>query len=238
MARPPRGRRQRGLGGSLVTALRQPNPAQRQERGCDILTLRRQRLSGPVIARRLGRPASTVGLVLRRNGLGRLRALDDRPTVIRYERDRPGELLHLDIKKLGRIDGIGHRITGDRTGHSNKRGTGWEYRHVAIDDASRLAYTALLPTQRKESAVAFTPHALAWFGRHGLTIERLMSDNGSAYKSFVFRDLLAEYGITHKRTKPYTPRTNEGGTLQPARVGLHACIPNLRRTRCAAAVDH
>lgn len=174
----------------------------------EVLALRCQRLTGPAIARRLARPVSTVGVVLRRHGLGRLRALDPRPPVIRYERDHPGELIHVDIKKLGRIDGIGHRITGDRTGQSNKRGTGWEYLHVAIDDASRLAYTELLPTERKESVIAFTGRTIAWFGRHGVSIERLMSDNGSAYKSFAFRDLLAEHGITHKRTRPYTPRTN------------------------------
>jgi transposase InsO family protein len=174
----------------------------------EILSLRRERLTGPMIARRLGRPVSTIGLVLRRNGLGRLRALDERPAVIRYERDRPGELLHVDIKKLGRIDGVGHRITGDRTGQSNKRGAGWEYLHIAIDDASRLAYTELLPDQRKESAVAFTRRVIAWFDGHGVSIERLMSDNGSAYKSVAFRGLLAEHGIIHKRTKPYTPRTN------------------------------
>jgi len=160
------------------------------------------------MARRLGRPLSTVGVVLRRHGLGRLRALDPRPPVVRYERERPGELIHVDIKKLGRIDGVGHRISGDRTGQSNKRGTGWEFLHVAIDDASRLAYTELLPNERKESAVAFTRRALAWFARHGVKVERLMSDNGSAYRSFAFRDLLAARGITHKRTRPYTPRTN------------------------------
>jgi transposase InsO family protein len=173
-----------------------------------ILALRRRRLTGPVIARHLGRPVSTVGVVLRRHGLGRLRAFDPRPPPIRYERDHPGELLHIDIKKLGRIDGIGHRITGDRTRQSNKRGTGWEYLHVAIDDASRLAYSELLPSERKESAVAFTRRAIAWFDRHGVTIERLMSDNGAAYKSFAFRDLLADHGIIHKRTRLYTPRTN------------------------------
>ena len=150
--------------------------------------------------------------MLRRRGLGRLRALDPRPPIIRYERERPGELLHIDIKKLGRIDGIGHRITGDRTGQSNRRavgrGLGWEYVHVAVDDASRLAYTELMPDERKESAVAFTRRAVAWFARHGVQIERVMTDNGSAHKSFAFRDLLAEQAIRHKRTRPYTPRTN------------------------------
>jgi transposase InsO family protein len=174
----------------------------------EIEHLRRQRLSGPAIARRLRRPVSTVGVALRRCGLGRLKALDPRPPIIRYEREKPGELIHIDIKKLGRIDGVGHRITGDRTGSSNKRGTGWEYIHVAIDDASRVAYTERLPDQRKESAIAFTARAIDWYGRHGVTIERIMSDNGSAYKSFAFRDLLVARGIKHKRTRPYTPRTN------------------------------
>ena len=117
----------------------------------EIEALRRQRLSGPAIARRLGRPLSTVGVVLRRRGLGRLAALDVPPPVRRYERERPGELIHIDIKKLGRIDGVGHRITGDRTGQSNrravKRGLGWEYLHVAVDDRSRLAFTQLLPSE-------------------------------------------------------------------------------------------
>ena len=170
--------------------------------------LRRQRLSAPAIARRLQRPVSTVGLTLHRRGLGQLSALDQRPPVIRYQRENPGELIHIDIKKLGRIDGIGHRITGDRTGQSNKRGTGWEYVHVAIDDASRLAYIERLPNERKDSAIAFTTRAIDWYGKHGVSIERIMSDNGSAYKSFAFRDLLLTRGIRHKRTRPYTPRTN------------------------------
>jgi transposase-like protein len=111
----------------------------------EIEQLRRQRLSSPAIARRLQRPLSTIGVALRRRGLGRLAALDPKPPIIRYEREKPGEMIHIDIKKLGRIDGIGHRITGDRTGQSNRRavgrGLGWEFLHVAIDDASRLAYT-------------------------------------------------------------------------------------------------
>ena len=173
-----------------------------------IEALRRQRLSGPMIARRLGRSVSTVGAVLRRRGLGRLGALEPRVPVIRYERERPGELIHIDSKKLGRIDGIGHRITGDRTRQSNKRGTGWEALHVAIDDASRLAYTEILPDEKKTSATAFLERALVFFARHGVAVERVMTDNGSAYKSHLFRDTLAAAGIRHKRTRPYTPRTN------------------------------
>ncbi len=178
----------------------------------EIGALRRQRLSGPSIARRLGRPVSTVGKVLHRIGLGRLAALDPKPPVLRYERERPGELIHIDSKKLGRIDGIGHRITGDRHGQSNRRargqGLGWEALHVAIDDASRLAYTEILPDEKKTSATAFLKRALVFFERHGLTVERVMTDNGSAYKSHLFRAALAEQGIRHKRTRPYTPQTN------------------------------
>ena len=173
-----------------------------------IEALRRARMSGPAIARRLGLPRSTVGSILRRIGLGRLSALQTRPPVVRYERAHPGDLIHVDIKKLGRIDGIGHRITGDRTGQSNKRGTGWECLHVAIDDASRLAYTEVLPDEKKATVCAFTSRAVAWFQRHGLTVARLMSDNGSAYKSHDFRNLLRTLGIRHLRTRPYTPRTN------------------------------
>ncbi len=177
-----------------------------------IETLRRQRLSSPVIARRLGRPVSTIGQVLRRRGLGRLSALDPRPPILRYERDQPGELIHIDIKKLGRIDGIGHRITGDRTGQSNRRaagrGLGWEYLHVAIDDRSRLAFTQLLPSERQEDATAFLESSLAWFKQHGVTVQRVMTDNGSAYKSKVFAAALHRHGVAHKRTRPYTPKTN------------------------------
>jgi len=172
----------------------------------DIETLRRQRLSGPAIARRLGRPVSTVGLVLRRRGLGRLVDLEPQPPPIRYERERPGELIHIDIKKLGRIDGIGHRITGDRAGRS--RGVGWDFLHVCVDDASRLAFTQLLPDERKESAVAFLDRALAWFARLGVRVERVMTDNGSAYRSHQFANAIADAGLKHKRTRPYTPRTN------------------------------
>jgi transposase InsO family protein len=174
----------------------------------EIERLRRERLSGPAIARQARRPVSTVGAVLRRRGLGRLGALDPKPPALRYERERPGELIHLDTKKLGRIDGIGHRITGDRRGQSTKRGTGWEALHVAVDDNSRLAYTELLPDERKESAVAFLQRARTWFALHGVAIERVMTDNGSAYKSQVFRTALSAAGIHHKRTRPYTPRTN------------------------------
>jgi transposase InsO family protein len=167
---------------------------------------RRQRLTGPQIARQLGRPCATIGLVLRRLGLGRLSALEPRPPVIRYQRANPGELLHIDTKKLGRIDGIGHRITGDRTGR--RRHSGWEILHVAIDDAARLAYSEILPDERKASAIAFLDRALGWFGRHGVAVQRVMTDNGSAYRSHAFRHACSCAGLRHLRTRPYTPRTN------------------------------
>jgi transposase InsO family protein len=168
--------------------------------------LRRQRLSGPQIARQLGRPVATVGLVLRRLGLGRLAAVEPRPPVIRYQRASPGELLHIDTKKLGRIDGVGHRITGDRTGP--RRRSGWEILHVAIDDAARLAYSEILPDERKASAIAFLDRALTWFARHGVTVQRVMTDNGSAFRSHAFRRACTGAGLRHLRTRPYTPRTN------------------------------
>jgi transposase InsO family protein len=177
-----------------------------RELTAEIERLRRQRLSGPQIARRLGRAVATVGLVLRRLGLGRLATLEPRPAVIRYERAGPGELLHIDTKKLGRIDGIGHRITGNR--RDARRGAGWEILHVAIDDAARLAYSEILPDERKASAIAFLDRALGWFARHGVTVERIMTDNGSAYRSHDFRRACADARLRHLRTRPYTPRTN------------------------------
>jgi transposase InsO family protein len=184
---------------------RDPVPA---ERVAEIERLRRQRMTGPAIAVATGIPRSTVGAVLRRLGLGRLKALDAPPPAIRYERERPGELLHIDSKKLGRIDGIGHRITGDRTGQSNRRGIGWEALHVCIDDASRLAYSEILPDEKTSSALAFLERALSWFQRLGVTVERVMTDNGSAYRSHAFRAACADAQLRHLRTKPYTPRTN------------------------------
>ena len=169
--------------------------------------LRRERLSGPRIARRLGIPVSTVGAVLRRLGLGRLKALDERPEIVRYERAWPGELIHIDTKKLGRIDGIGHRITGDRT--RRKRGLGWEYLHVAIDDCSRLAYTELLPAETGEACAAFLARAARWFAANGVAVRRVMTDNAFAYtNSRAFQAVLADIGARHITTRPYRPRTN------------------------------
>jgi transposase InsO family protein len=128
---------------------------------------------------------------------------------VRYQRQHPGELVHIDSKRLGRIDGIGRRITGRRPGAVNRHhGIGWECLHVCIDDASRLAYTEILPDEKKESAVAFLERALAWFAWLGIVVEPVMTDNGSAYRSRAFRTACAKAGLRHIRTRPYTPRTN------------------------------
>ena len=174
----------------------------------EIERLRRTRMTGPQVAAALGLARSTVGAVLRRLGLGRLSTLDPKPPAVRYERAAPGELIHIDTKKLGKIGGIGHRITGYHVGMNRSRGIGWEHLHVAIDDASRLAYTELLPDERKESACTFLTRALAFFAAHGVRVERVMTDNGSAYRSHDFRRQLAAAGLRHIRTRPYTPRTN------------------------------
>jgi transposase InsO family protein len=178
-----------------------------QARVAQIERLRRERMTGPAIARALCMPRSTVGAILRRLGLGRLAALEPKVPVVRYERSRPGEMIHLDIKKLGRFEVEGHRVTGDRRKGSS-RGAGWDFLHVCVDDASRLAYTEILPSERKEDTTAFLRRALAWLGLHGVGVERVMTDNGSAYRSKLFAKALQHAGARHVRTRPYTPRTN------------------------------
>ena len=172
-----------------------------------IETLRRQRMTGPAIARALGLARSTVGLNLRRLGLGRLSALDPKVPIVRYERAAPGEMIHLDIKKLGKFNVQGHRVTGDRRlGRSKK--AGWDFLHVCVDDASRLAYTEVLPSEGQHDTTAFLERALAWLTRHGVIVQRVMTDNGSAYRSKLFARALQVAGARHVRTRPYTPRTN------------------------------
>jgi transposase InsO family protein len=170
--------------------------------------LRRQRYTGKQIAAELHISPATVSRILRRLGINKLSALEPAEPVRRYEREHPGELIHLDIKKLGRIDGVGHRITGDRTRQSNSRGIGWEFVHVCIDDASRVAFVQVMPDEKKQSAVAFLRAAVAYYASLGVTVARVMTDNGSCYKSFDFRDACRELGLRHIRTRPYTPRTN------------------------------
>jgi transposase InsO family protein len=176
------------------------------ERIAAIERLRRQWMSGPAIARELGLSRSTVGAVLRR--LGRLANLDPKPTVIRYERDHPGELVHIDTKKLARIASIGHRITGDRTGQSRNRGIGGSICTLPSMTHPGSPTPRSSPTNAKKSACAFLTRTLAFFQAHGVSVARLMTDNGSAYRSHAFKALLAKARCQHIRTKPYTPRTN------------------------------
>ncbi len=170
--------------------------------------LRRQRLTGQAIAVEVGVSPATVSRILKRLDLNKLSALQPAEPVRRYEREHPGELIHIDIKKLGKFNRVGHRITGDRTGQSNSRSIGWEFVHVCIDDASRIAFSTVMRNERKGCAVTFLKAAVAYYASLGVTVERVMTDNGSCYKSFAFRKACKRLGLRHIRTKPYTPKTN------------------------------
>lgn len=185
--------------------LRQPTPRETIAR---IEALRRQRMPGNEIASIVGVSASTVSRVLKRLGLSKLSALEPAEPPRRYEREKPGEMIHLDIKKLGKFNQIGHRITGDRRGQSNSRGVGWEYVHVCIDDASRVAFSRIMKTERGTCAVAFLRAAVAYYKSLGITVLRVMTDNGSCYRSRTFARACRRLKLRHIRTKPYTPRTN------------------------------
>lgn len=171
-----------------------------------IIVLRRQWLTVRQIAQAVGVSASTAARVCRAAGLARLRQLDAPEPPIRYERDHPGELLHVDIKRLGRFDRPGHRITRRRSYGSPEQG--FEFVHVATDDASRLTYAEILPDERAASAVTFVARAVAWFARCGVAVERVITDNGSAYVSFAFRDLCRTLNVRHVRIRPHRPQTN------------------------------
>lgn len=171
-----------------------------------IVGLRRMRMTGPGIARQLKLPRSTVARVLRRAGLARLKCLEPRLPVVRYERSRPGELLHLDVKKLVRIRGVGHRIHGNR--HRMARGVGWEFVHVAVDDYSRVAYVEVLPDETGFTTVDFLQRAKDWFRRRGVTIERILTDNGTNYRSRFMAEGCHQLHVRHYRTRPYRPCTN------------------------------
>jgi transposase InsO family protein len=157
-----------------------------------------------LIARAVGRPASTVSAILRRLGVERPRS--PQPPVRRYEWPHAGDLVHVDIKPLARIKGVGHRITGDLS--TKQRGIGYEYAHVAIDDATRLAYVEVCRTQRGDDCAAFLDRACQWFADLGVRVWRVMSDNGKGYLSNAFAAVLAQRRLRHIRTRPYTPRTN------------------------------
>ena len=172
----------------------------------EVVRLRRERMCGAEIAVRLRLSPATVARVLQREGLSRLRSLEPPEPPRRYEKKHPGELVHLDIKKLGRIRGVGHRITGKRV-HTNK-GIGWDFVHVAIDDRSRLSYVEILPDERQGSASEFLERAVAFYARHGIQVQRVMTDNGSCYRSKLFLATRRRFGLRHSFTRPYRPRTN------------------------------
>jgi transposase InsO family protein len=185
------------------------SPGQTPAATCAIIeALRRQRYTAKHIANELKVSPATVSRILRRMGLNRIRDLEPAEPARRYERETPGAMIHIDIKKLGRFEQVGHRITGDRTGQSNSRGVGWEFVHVCIDDHSRVAFSQILPDEKAGSAVAFLKAAVDYYKSLGVTVARVMTDNGSCYRSFDFRDACRELALTHKRTKPYTPKTN------------------------------
>lgn len=158
------------------------------------------------IAEDVGRARATVARILRRCGMSRRGRLEAPPPVVRYEYAEPGALLHVDIKKLGRIRRLGHRITGQPRGQLH--GAGWEFAHVAVDDASRVAYVELGADERQATAARFTRRAVAWFRRRGVRVQRVMTDNGSCYRARRFARLCRRLAIRHTRTRPYTPRTN------------------------------
>lgn len=178
-----------------------PAPLQRL-----VSALRRRRLTAWEIARVAKLPPSTVSRLLRQSGLGRLSQLEPKPPVQRYERARPGELVHIDSKKLGRIRGVGHRIHGNPGRRS--RGVGWEFLHVCVDDHTRLAYAELHRDDTGETVAAFFERALAWYRKRGITVERVLSDNAKCYGSHAMRGVCDSHRVARRFTRPYTPRTN------------------------------
>jgi transposase InsO family protein len=171
-----------------------------------IVGLRQQRLTAWQIAVRVQVPRSTVAVILARAGRNRVRLLMPPAPVVRYERRRPGELVHVDMKRRGRIARIGHRIHGDR--RYRGRGIGWETVHVCVDDHSRAAYVEVLADQQAGTTTAFITRAVRWFARRGVRVERIMTDNGSAYRSHRFRRCCERFGARHLRTRAYRPQTN------------------------------
>jgi transposase InsO family protein len=173
----------------------------------EIERLRRLRRTSTQIAATLAMPVSTVCAVLRRLGLNRLWKLGPPEPPNRYCRRRAGELVHVDVKKLGRFGRPGHRVRGRGPGRRNV-GAGWEAVHVAVDDATRLAYVEVLPDERAETTVGFLERAVAWFAERGIAIDQVMSDNGSPYRSRAWATWMNAHGVDHIRTRPYRPRTN------------------------------
>ncbi|MFA5952097.1 MAG: IS481 family transposase [Hyphomicrobium sp.] len=189
------------------------SPSQIDIATCEAVeALRRQRTIQAAIAKELGLSPATVSRILKRRGLSLLSSLEPAEPRPRYERETPGEIIHIDIKKLGRFNRVGHRITGDRTAQQRYRKStappGWEYVHVAIDDHSRIAFTEIKPSERQDAAVEHLRAAVAYYRKLGVNVIRVMTDNGGCYRSRLWRKTCQDLGIKHLRTKPYTPQTN------------------------------
>jgi transposase InsO family protein len=184
-------------------------PSKTQLSTCEAIeVMRRQRHTQGQIAVAFGLSPATVSRILKPRGLSLLSALEPQEPRPRYERKTPGEIIHIDIKKLARFRKIGHRMTGDRTSHTNKRGVGWEFVHVAIDDHSRVATARIFPNEKASSAIAFLDYVVDYYRSLGVTVSRVMTDNGSCYRAKDFARACARLGVKHLRTKPYTPQTN------------------------------
>jgi hypothetical protein len=183
-------------------------PSRTDERRIAVIaTLRRLRMTGAEISECLAMPLSTVSGILKRIGLGKLSRLEPPEPPNRYERERPGELIHIDVKKLGRIGqrGAGHRATGNRGRGQRSRGAGWEYVHVCVDDATRLAYVEVLHDEQGPTAVGFLRRAVAFYRARGITVQRVMTDNGSAYRSVIHAIACRALKLKHLRTRAYRP---------------------------------
>jgi transposase InsO family protein len=220
---------------SVAVSIPHKTPASVEEAVC---ALRELRFSGARIAEALGMPERTVRAVLARNGLSRLPRVDAGEPANRYERPAPGELIHIDVKKLGRIGQEGHRVHGDRSRRA--RGVGWEFVHVCVDDCTRLAYVEVLEDERTATVIAFLARAVAWLEAHGIEVQRLMTDNGSAYRSHLHATACRELGIRHLFTQPYRPRTNGKAerfirTLQAEWAYAGAYPSSVARTRALPA---
>jgi transposase InsO family protein len=202
-----------------------------EDRVAAIAALRRLRMTALEISELLAMPASTVSAVLLRIGLGKRSRLEPLEPANRYQRERPGELVHIDVKKLGRIQNIGHRITGNRSRDqrphriAGRKQTGWEYVQVCVDDATRLAYVEVLADERGQTVTAFLRRAVAFYARHGIHVERVMTDNGAGYRSILHALTCRALGLRHLCTQPYRPRTNG-----KAELGLRRHLRHLSRT--------
>jgi len=200
-----------------------------------IVELRRKLFTQSLIATYLGVSKATVSRVLRRAGLSRFSDLAPVEVVQRYEREAPGDLLHIDIKKLGRFSDVGHRITGNHA--QRTRGLGYDYLFVAVDDHARVAFTALRPDERKDSAESFLREAAAYFAKLGVSVQRVLTDNGPAFHSFAFGDACAELGIKQKFTRAYRPQTNgkaERFIQSALREWAYGRVYATSEVRCAA----